>query len=106
MKVSFVAVLSRCSSCNIYIMRARAMCDLNGIIKSRNLRDKRYKYKKLTEIKKINKHKSSVNEKHFKQAHGYVKLLKGNPFRVLKKFQGKFDSLIYKMLFIKKLHMC
>ena len=53
--------------------------------------------------KRIAEHKSLAIGKHFKEAHGDVNLLKANHFRVLKKFRGKFDCLIYEMLFIKKL---
>lgn len=53
--------------------------------------------------KRIAEHKSSAIGKHFKEAHGDVNLLKANHFRVLKKCRGKFDCLIYEMLFIKKL---
>ena len=35
-------------------------------------------------------------------AHGDTSLLKESQFRILKKCQGKFDCLIYEMLFIKK----
>ena len=53
--------------------------------------------------KRIAEHKSLAIGKHFKEAHGDVNLLKANHFRVLKKCRGKFDCLIYEMLFIKKL---
>ncbi|XP_078368996.1 uncharacterized protein LOC144652975 [Oculina patagonica] len=53
--------------------------------------------------KRIAEHKSSAIGKHFKESHGDVNLLKENQFRVLKKCRGKFDCLIYEMLFIKKL---
>ncbi len=53
--------------------------------------------------KRIAEHKSSAIGKHFKESHGDVNLLKENQFRVVKKCRGKFDCLIYEMLFIKKL---
>ena len=37
------------------------------------------------------------------EAHGSNHLLKENQFRVLRKYQGKFDCLIFEMLFTKNL---
>ena len=51
---------------------------------------------------RIVEHKYSAIGKHFSTAHGDTSLLKESQFRILKKCQGKFDCLIYEMLFIKK----
>ena len=40
--------------------------------------------------------------KHFSRAHGGTSLLKESQFGILKKCQGKFHCLVYKMLFIKE----
>ena len=40
--------------------------------------------------------------KHFSTAHWDTGLLKESQFRILKKCQGKFDCLVYEMLFIKE----
>ena len=37
------------------------------------------------------------------EAHGSNHLLKENQFRVLRKYQGKFDCLVFEMLFTKNL---
>ena len=50
----------------------------------------------------IVEHKYSAIGKHFSTAHEDTSLLKESQFRILKKCQGKFDCLIYEMLFIKK----
>ena len=41
--------------------------------------------------------------KHLLEAHGDKNLLNEGQFRVLKKCHGKFDSLVYDMLFIQEL---
>ena len=51
---------------------------------------------------RIVEHKYSAIEKHFSTAHGDTSLLKESQFRILKKCQGKFDCLVYEMLFIKE----
>ena len=51
----------------------------------------------------IAEHKCSVIGRHFVEAHGSNHLLKENQFRVLRKCQGKFDCLVFEMLYIKNL---
>ena len=48
-------------------------------------------------------HKYSAIPKTILEVHGDKNLLNGDQFRVLKKLHGKFDCLVYKMLFIKEL---
>ena len=50
----------------------------------------------------IVEHKYSAIGKHFSTAHGDTSLLKESQFCILKTCQGKFDFLVYEMLFIKK----
>ena len=52
---------------------------------------------------RITEHKYSAICKHFLEAHGDKNLLNEGQFRVLKKCHGKFDYLVYEMLFIKEL---
>ena len=52
---------------------------------------------------RIAEHKYSVIGRHFGEAHGSNHLLKENQVRILRKCQGKFDRLVFKMLFIKNL---
>ena len=51
----------------------------------------------------IAEHKNSAIGRHFLEAHGNNNLLKENHFTVLRKCQGKFDCLVFEILFIKKL---
>ena len=51
----------------------------------------------------IAEHKNSAIGSHFLEAHGNNNLLKENQFTVLRKCQGKFDCLVFEMLFIKNL---
>ena len=51
---------------------------------------------------RIIEQKYSAIGKHFSTAHGDTSLLKESQFRILKTCQGKFDCLVYEMLFIKK----
>ena len=51
---------------------------------------------------RIIEHKYSAIGKHFSTAHGDTSLLKESQFRILKTCQGKFDCLVYEMLFIEK----
>ena len=51
---------------------------------------------------RIAEHKNSAIGKHLSTAHGDTSLLKESQFRILKKYQGKFDFLVYEMLFIKE----
>ena len=52
---------------------------------------------------RIAEHKNSAIGRHFLEAHGNNNLLRENQFTVLRKCQSKFDCLVFKMLFIKKL---
>ena len=52
---------------------------------------------------RIAEHKNSAIGRHFLEAHGNNNLLKENQFAVLRKCQGKFEFLIFEMLFIKNL---
>ena len=52
---------------------------------------------------RIAKHKYSSIGKHLLEAHGDKNLLNEGQFRVLKKCRGKFDCLVYEMLFIQEL---
>ena len=40
--------------------------------------------------------------KHFHEAHGRSDLLNESHFKILRKCQGKFDCLVFQMLYIKK----
>ena len=55
---------------------------------------------------RIAEHKYSAIGKHFSTAHGDTSLLKESQFRILKKCQGKFDCLVYEMLFMKERSPC
>ena len=52
---------------------------------------------------RIAEHKYSAISKHLLDAHGDKNLINEGQFRVLKKCHGKFDCLVYEMLFIKEL---
>ena len=52
---------------------------------------------------RITEHKYSAIGKHLLDAHGDKNLINEDQFRVLKKCHGKFDCLVYEMLFIKEL---
>ena len=52
---------------------------------------------------RIAEHKYSAIGRHFLEAHYSNHLLKENQFRVLRKCQGKFDCLVFEMLYIKNL---
>ncbi|XP_015774439.1 PREDICTED: uncharacterized protein LOC107352642 [Acropora digitifera] len=52
---------------------------------------------------RIAEHKYSSIGKHLLEAHGDKNLLKEGQCRVLKKYHGKFDCLVYEMLFIQEL---
>ena len=53
--------------------------------------------------RRITEHKHSEIGRHLMEAHGSNHLLKEKQVRVLRKRQGNFDRLVYKMLFIKNL---
>ena len=50
---------------------------------------------------RIAEHKNLAIGKHLLEAHGSKNLLKESQFRVLRKCQGKFDCLVFEMLWIK-----
>ena len=52
---------------------------------------------------RIAEHKNSAIGKNLLAAHGGKNLLKESQFRVLRKCQGKFDCLVFEMLWIKNL---
>ena len=52
---------------------------------------------------RIGEHKYSSIGKHLLEEHGDKNLLNEGQFRVLKKCHGKFDCLLYEMLFIQEL---
>ena len=52
---------------------------------------------------RIGEHKYSAIGKYLLQVHRDKNLLNEDQFRVLKKCHGKFDCLVYEMLFIKEL---
>ena len=51
---------------------------------------------------RIVEHKNSAIGKHFSTVHEDTSLLKESQFSILKKYQGKFNCLLYEMLFIKQ----
>ena len=52
---------------------------------------------------RIAEHKYSAIGKHLLDAHGDKNLINEDQFGVLKKCHGKFDCVVYEMLFIKEL---
>ena len=55
---------------------------------------------------RVVEHKNSAIGKHFSTAHGDTNLLKESHLRILKKCQGKFDCLVYEILFIEQRSPC
>ena len=55
---------------------------------------------------RIVEHKNSAIGKHFSTAHGDTNLLKESHLHILKKCQGKFDCLVYEILFIEQRNPC
>ena len=53
-------------------------------------------------FQRVAEHKNSAIGKHFHEAHGRRNRLNGSHFRILRKCQGKFDCLVFQMLYIKK----
>ena len=51
---------------------------------------------------RIAEHKNSAIVKHLLEAHGDKSLLNESLFRILRKWQGKFDCLVYEMLCIEE----
>ena len=54
-------------------------------------------------FQRFTEHKNSAIGNYFHEAHGRRDLLNESHFKVLRKCQGKFDCLVFEMLFIKKL---
>ena len=55
-------------------------------------------------FQRVAEHKNSAIGKHFRDAHGRSDLLKESHFKILRisKCQGKFDCLVFEVLYIKK----
>ena len=53
-------------------------------------------------IQRVAEHKNSAIRKHFRDAHGWSKLLNGSHFKILRKCQGKLDCLVFEVLYNKK----
>ena len=53
-------------------------------------------------FQRVAEHKNSAIGKHFHDAHGRSDLLNESHFKILRKCQGKFDCLVFEMLYIKK----
>ena len=53
-------------------------------------------------FQRVAEHKNSAIGKHFHEVHGKSDLFNAGQFRILRKCQGKFDSLVFEMLYIKK----
>ena len=53
-------------------------------------------------FQRVTEHKNSAIGNHFHEAHGRKDLLNESHFKILRKCQGKFDCLVFEMLFIKK----
>ena len=53
-------------------------------------------------FQRVTEHKNLAIGNHFHEAHGRRDLLNESHFKILRKCQGKFDCLVFEMLFIKK----
>ena len=53
-------------------------------------------------FQRVAEHKNSAIGKHFHEAHGRRDRLNESHFKILRKCQGKFDCLVFEMLYIKK----
>ena len=53
-------------------------------------------------FQRVAEHKNSAIGKHFHEAHGSRDRLNESHFKILRKCQGKFDCLVFEMLYIKK----
>ena len=53
-------------------------------------------------FQRVTEHKNSAIGNHFHEAHGRRDLLNESHFKILRKCQGKFDCLVFEMLYIKK----
>ena len=54
-------------------------------------------------FQRVAEHKNSAIGKHFHEAHGRRDRLNESHFKILRKCKGKFDCLVFEMLYIKKL---
>ena len=54
-------------------------------------------------FQRVAEHKNSAIGKHFHEGHGRRDRLNESHFKILRKCQGKFDCLVFEMLYIKKL---
>ena len=59
-------------------------------------------YKARHLFQRVAEHKNSATGKHFHEAHGRGDLLNESHFKIMRKCQGKFDRLVFEMLYIKK----
>ena len=55
-----------------------------------------------TFFQRVTEQKNSAIGNHFHEAHGRRDLLNESHFKILRKCQGKFDCLVFEMLYIKK----
>ena len=53
-------------------------------------------------FQRVAEHKNSAIGKHFHEAHGRRDRLNESHFKILRKCQGKFDCLVFELLYIKK----
>ena len=53
-------------------------------------------------FQRVAEHKNSAIGKYFHDAHGRSDLLNESLFKILRKCQGKFDCLVFEMLYINK----
>ena len=53
-------------------------------------------------FQRVAEHKNSTIGKHFHEAHGRRNRLNESHFKILRKCQGKFECLVFEMLYIKK----
>ena len=53
-------------------------------------------------FQRVTEHKNSAIGNHFHEAHGRRDLLNESHFKILRKCQGKFDCLVFEMLYIKR----
>ena len=55
-----------------------------------------------TPFERVSEHKNLAIGKHFHEPHGRSDLLNESHFKILRKCRGKFDCLVFEMLYIKK----
>ena len=120
-RVARAAVLARCFACSGHAFWARSVktnesgtisgADIlsNALMKVSGCVPDRYTARHPTPDtarhlhQRIAEHKNWAIGRHFLEAHGNNNLLKKNQFTVLRKCQGKFDYLVFEMLFIMNL---